>query len=129
MATRKSTQHLKRQRRAAGELEGDVMAALWATDEPLTPAEVLCAVDSGLAYNTVMTTLSRLHDKGMVARRPRGRAYAYRPSGDPSDMAARRMREVLDVESDRAGVLQRFVRSLSGKDEQVLRELIEREDA
>lgn len=105
------------------------MAALWATDEPLTPAEVLCAVDSELAYNTVMTTLSRLHDKGMVDRRPRGRAYAYRPTGDPSDMAARRMREVLDTESDRAGVLQRFVKSLSGNDEQLLRELIEREDA
>lgn len=105
------------------------MAALWATEDALTPAEVLSAVDAGLAYNTVMTILRRLHDKRMVDRQPRGRAFAYRPTGDPSDMAARRMREVLDVESDRAGVLQRFVKSLSGTDEQLLRELVEREDA
>lgn len=105
------------------------MAALWATEDAMTPAEVLSAVDTALAYNTVMTILRRLHDKGMVDREPRGRAYAYRPSGDPSDMAARRMRAVLDVEADRAGVLQRFVESLSPTDELLLRAAVENEDA
>src|SRR5215471_18289471 len=67
------------ERRAFGELEGQVLAALWAADRPLVPAEVLDAVGGDLAYTTVMTILVRLHDKGLIERHKAGRAYAYRP--------------------------------------------------
>lgn len=32
-----------------------------------------------LAYTTLMTTLDRLHRKGLLARRREGRAFVYRP--------------------------------------------------
>ena len=50
-------------RRARGELESEVMAALWSAGEPLTPAGVQAALGGGLAYNTVQTILSRLLEK------------------------------------------------------------------
>ena len=56
------------ERRAFGELEGQVLAARWAADRPLVPAEALDAVGGDLAYTTVMTILVRLHDKGLIER-------------------------------------------------------------
>ncbi|AHH98012.1 BlaI/MecI/CopY family transcriptional regulator [Kutzneria albida] len=114
----------ERQRRGHGELEAEVLAALWAADEALTANQVLGALGSGLAYTTVVTALSRLHAKGVLSRVPVGRAYAYRPVTDEPGMAARRMRQVLESEVDRQVVLARFVSELSEHDEQVLRQLL-----
>ncbi|MGH3825752.1 MAG: BlaI/MecI/CopY family transcriptional regulator, partial [Pseudonocardiaceae bacterium] len=50
-------EHAQPGRRAAGELEAEVLAALWAADGPLTAAHVRRAVSGGLAYNTVQTIL------------------------------------------------------------------------
>ena len=55
-------------RRPAGGLEAEVLAALWAIGRPLTPREVQRELGGELAYTTVMTTLTRLHDKGAVDR-------------------------------------------------------------
>jgi predicted transcriptional regulator len=100
------------------------MAALWAADGPLTPGDVHRVLGPGLAYTTVVTCLSRLHDKGVLTRRRVGRAYAYRPVADQPGLAARRMRQVLDAEDDRQVTLSRFVSELSAEDEQVLRALL-----
>src|SRR3977135_1309342 len=62
-------------RRAAGELEAEVLAALWAADGPLTTADVRHAVGGGLAYNTVQTILVRLYDKGLIDRLADGRRH------------------------------------------------------
>ena len=62
-----------RKRRARGELESEVMAALWAADRPLTPADVQVVLGGGLAYNTVQTILIRLLEKDLVRRDVRGR--------------------------------------------------------
>ena len=69
----------RNRRRGAGELENEVLAALWAAENPLTPREVQHALGEGLAYNTVQTILTRLHAKGAVQREPAGRAHAYTP--------------------------------------------------
>jgi predicted transcriptional regulator len=112
-------------RRPSGGLEGEVLAALWAAAGPLTPRAVQADLAGGLAYTTVMTTLSRLHEKGAVSRERVGRAYAYTPVLDQAGIAAARMRELLDAGGDRAAVLARFVGSLSGEDEVVLAEVLE----
>lgn len=111
-------------RRASGELEAAVLAALQAAGRPLPPAEVLDRVGGGLAYTTVVTILSRLHAKGVLERRKTGRAYAYAPVADEPGLAARRMARVLDGEADREAVLARFVSGLSGSDEQLLRRML-----
>jgi predicted transcriptional regulator len=114
-------------RRPAGGLEAEVLAALWAADGPLTPGEVQQELGGGLAYTTVMTALSRLHEKGAVDRRRSGRAYAYRPVLDQAGIAAARMRDVLDAGTDREAVLARFVGSLPEEDERLLADLLRQE--
>ncbi|MET8099186.1 BlaI/MecI/CopY family transcriptional regulator [Streptomyces sp. NPDC005236] len=111
-------------RRARGELEGSVLAALWSADLPLTARQVLQRLPAGLAYTTVLTILSRLYDKGMLVRHREGRGYAYAPVRDEASHTARRMRSLLDEGSDREAVLSRFVSELSAQDEQLLHELL-----
>jgi predicted transcriptional regulator len=118
----------KDDRRPAGELEAAVLAALWAADAPLTPAQVQLHLGSGLARTTVTTILSRLHEKGTLERERQGRGYAYRPIQDPPGLTARRMHSELDRDSDRQTVLARFVAQLSPDDEQVLRRLLEEDE-
>jgi predicted transcriptional regulator len=115
-------------RREAGELESEVLAALWATNEPMTPADVLAQLDGGLAYTTVMTTLTRLYEKGLVDRRRAGRGYAYSPNVREAELAARRIRALLDRGHDRAAVLQGFLSELSSDEERLLRELLDTDD-
>ena len=112
-------------RRAAGELAAAALAVLQAADRSLTPGEVLDRLGGGLAYSTVVTILSRLHDKGVLTRLRSGRAYSYAPVADEPGLAARRMRGVLDGEADRAAVLARFVSELSPADESLLRQMLD----
>jgi predicted transcriptional regulator len=116
-----------RTRRAAGELEGEVLAALWAADQPLTPAQLQGQLEGDLAYNTVHTILTRLQDKQLVMRVRDGGRRAYAPVKDAAQLAADRMRDVLEGGRDRAQILQRFVTSLSPADEQALRALLDRD--
>lgn len=113
-------------RRPPGALENEVLAALWAHDGPMTPAQVRDELGDDLAYTTVMTTLSRLYEKGLVSRTSAGRGYAYAPMVEEAQLAASRMQAVLDAGPDRAEVLTRFVGSLDSDDEKLLRGLLKR---
>ncbi len=114
--------------RPRGALEQEVLACLAAADGPLTPGDVLAELGGGLAYTTVMTTLSRLHAKGAISRQPAGRGYVYGLRGGQADaqdsMTARRMLKLLESGRDRAGVLSRFVADLNPEDEQLLGDLL-----
>ena len=66
----------RKEARARGSLEREVLMCLAAAGRPLTAADVQAEI-GGLAYTTVMTTLSRLHAKGAIERTLRGRAYEY----------------------------------------------------
>ncbi|HET9050578.1 MAG TPA: BlaI/MecI/CopY family transcriptional regulator [Candidatus Dormibacteraeota bacterium] len=112
-------------RRAPGWLENEVLAALWAASEPMTPSMVQAILPRDLAYTTVMTVLQRLHAKGLLRRHRAGRAFAYEPVLDAAEFAARQMRTALDRGSDRAAVLQRFLAGLSPDDEGLLHELLD----
>ncbi|KUN57909.1 CopY family transcriptional regulator [Streptomyces canus] len=116
-------------RRGRGELESDVLAALWAADGPLTAGQVREALPGDLAYTTVLTILSRLHDKEMLVRHREGRGYAYEPVRDEASHTAQRMRSLLEGGSDREAVLARFVSELSEQDEHVLHQLLSGHDA
>ncbi|MFD0574139.1 BlaI/MecI/CopY family transcriptional regulator [Kitasatospora gansuensis] len=112
-------------RRQAGELEGAVLAALWASQRPLTAPELQRALPAGLARTTVATILARLHDKGTVRRTRQGRAFAYSPVvEDPAALSAQRMHTELDRGDDRSGTLARFISRLSSDDEDLVRALL-----
>ncbi|MFB7454542.1 BlaI/MecI/CopY family transcriptional regulator [Streptomyces sp. NPDC056194] len=114
------------ERRPAGELEASVLAALWSAGTPLSAAQVRAAISQDLARTTVATLLTRLHEKGIVDRRPAGRGFVYFPVQDAHGLTARRMHRELDqVDGDRSIVLARFVEGLSAHDEAELRRLLE----
>ncbi|MCX4749227.1 BlaI/MecI/CopY family transcriptional regulator [Kitasatospora sp. NBC_01287] len=112
------------QRRANGALEARVLAVLQEVDEALTAGEVAERLGEDLARTTVVTTLSRMHDKGVLTREARGRAFAYRPVADSYGLTARRMHQLLAGESNREAVLERFVDEMDAGDEQLLRRLL-----
>lgn len=111
-------------RRLAGELEGEVLAALWAAGRPLVPAEVHAELGDDLAYSTVTTILHRLHRKGLVTRRSAGRGNAYSPAQDEAAHTAQAMHALLREGRDHAAVLARFVTGLSPDDERLLHQLL-----
>lgn len=100
------------------------MNLLHSTAGPLTPAEVRGRLGKDLAYTTVVTVLSRMHDKGLLRRAKDGRAFRYAPVADPHGMTARRMRQELEADSDPGAVLARFVDELPASDEELLRRLL-----
>jgi len=63
-----------------GSLEAQVMRVLWERPD-LSVREVLQLLPRGRsrAYTTVMTVMNRLAEKGLLERRPTGRAFIYRP--------------------------------------------------
>lgn len=115
---------MQQQRRQRGDLEQQILTVLAAADAPMTAAQVREALDPTLAYNTVLTVITRLHDKGEVTREPAGRAYAYRAVTDRAAVTAWRMQRLLDDDADRAAVLARFHGALSAADAALLAELI-----
>ncbi|MFC8260342.1 MULTISPECIES: BlaI/MecI/CopY family transcriptional regulator [unclassified Streptomyces] len=111
-------------RRAPGELESEVLAALWAAGEPVGAGVVREQVAGDPAYTTVLTILSRLHDKGLVTRKRAGRGYLYSPVRDEAGHAAAGMRDLLEHGGNRAAVLARFVSELPAEDEKLLEQLL-----
>lgn len=123
-------------RRARGELESEVLAALWAAQGPRTATEVQQALapgeaesEGGVAYNTVQTILTRLHDKGLVLREQQGRAHAYWPARGQAELAAEQMNQLMARGPSHTAVLQRFVSTLSAAEERTLRDLLDATDA
>lgn len=108
-------------RRPNGALEAEILGVLWDVEDPLTASQVLSQLPGDLAYTTVMTTLTRLHAKGVVSRQAIGRAYGYRPVEGRAEMAAHRMAEVLERTGEQVDVLSRFVARLKPSELDALR--------
>lgn len=111
-------------RRGAGELESEVLAMLWAADGTLTPREIRDALGGELAYNTVHTILTRLHDKGLVVRNADGRRGAWRTVPEAAARTADLMHDLMKRGPNHLAVLQQFVTALDPADERALRDLL-----
>lgn len=70
--------HMKGVKRALGELEAEVMDCLWAMPES-SVKEVWETISRKrtLAYTTIMTTMDRLYQKGLLQRVKAGKAFFY----------------------------------------------------
>lgn len=107
-----------------GALELRVLKALWECDGPQSVRDLQPAFQ-GIAYTTLMTTLDRLHRKGVLLREKKGRAFVYRPRCTPdtlrSDLAGQ---VLLDVFGDRAQqlkpILSFFIETVSREDRESL---------
>lgn len=99
-------------RRADGELETDVLRALWQLDRPASPGDVIDEMQTDLAYTSIATILTRLCDKDLATRSRTGRSYVYTAVSSEEDLTAQRISSVLDSASDRRTALAGFARSL-----------------
>ncbi len=120
------------ERRTPGPLESAVMAVVAAAGRPVAVTDVQQQLPGDPAYTTVMTTLSRLADKGALTQSREGRAFTYSLAAPPDAVddavTARRMRRLLSDGSDSAGVLARFVAELNPDEERLLADLLGRSD-
>jgi predicted transcriptional regulator len=108
-----------------GALEMRVMEALWRRAAPVSVRDLISDFD-GTAYTTLMTTLDRLHRKGVLHREKVGRAFVYEPRYSREAMesgVAVRALESLIERSSAEPVLSYFVDEVSRRDARLLDEL------
>ncbi|WCO68010.1 BlaI/MecI/CopY family transcriptional regulator [Iamia majanohamensis] len=111
-----------------GELEAAVMDVVWERGGWVSVSDVRSVLTQArpLSYNTVLTIMVRLFEKGRLERRRDGRAYLYQPLQSRERDAAARMEQVLDKTADRPAALASFVDSLGDADRRHLREVLNR---
>lgn len=109
-------------------LENAVMDVLWSSSEPLTVRHVLERLSTSrtLAYTTVQTTMDRLARKGLLIRRPEGKANAYHPASSREDHTAALMQKTLHEAPDAEAALLHFVERIDDDQERALRAALER---
>jgi len=108
-----------------GELERSIMEILWATADSLSAYDLQERLsDRKLAATTILTVLSRLENKGFVARSRDARPHRYTAAATREDHMAELMHEVLGGATDRMAVLERFVGQVSPAEAETLRRLL-----
>jgi len=109
-----------------GPLEARVLDALWARACPGSVRDLQPAFP-GVAYTTLMTTLDRLHRKGVLGREKHGRAFVYAPRESRERFqAARASGNLVPLLADREGagaILSFLVDAVSDQDQALLDEL------
>ena len=112
---------------AFGPLELRVLQALWRHGREATVRDLHGDFPS-IAYTTLMTTLDRLHRKGVLDRRKEGRAFAYWPKSSrdalQSELAHATLSDLLrSDEGSLRPIISMFVDAVSAKDAALLDEL------
>ena len=81
------------------ELEAAIMDVIWTRKlTRFCVGDVLSELSRQrtIAYTTVMTTLARLHDKGLLERERDGKRYLYTPKASRQEFLESTARDVLD---------------------------------
>jgi predicted transcriptional regulator len=109
-----------------GPLEARVLDALWTVGGSAT-VRTLQPHFPGAAYTTLMTTLERLHRKGVLTREKNGRAFIYQQRWSREDLLSRLANERLGalIAPDPAlqPLVSFFVDAVTRRDAEVLDQL------
>lgn len=109
-----------------GPLEARLLRALWRRGDA-TVRELVEDSVIQTAYTTVMTTLDRLHKKGLLDRVLDGRAFRYRPKQTEEEYNrgafAENLKKLLNSAPDGASPLSFLVDSVTQHDTKLLDEL------
>lgn len=109
-----------------GELQVQVMSAVWRLDSP-TVEEVRSALPPRYrgAYNTIQTVLNRLVERGLLTRRKVGNAFEYRPRLSEAEYLSRSISQTLAGASmdARQAALAQLIGGLKDSELSDLREL------
>ena len=111
-----------------GQLEQSVMDAMWRLRSG-TVHDVCEKLSQNRAYTTIMTTLDRLHKKGLLARTRHGRSFVYEPAIERQGLMAEKTRHfwdsLLSNQNDSRPVLSCFIDTVTEHDKSTLDELEE----
>ncbi|WP_322924291.1 BlaI/MecI/CopY family transcriptional regulator [Paenibacillus campi] len=79
-----------------GPLEAKIMDVLWDAEHPLTIKEVQHLLDQvkPLSFNTVMTVMNRLVEKGALHKQMEGKSFHYAPAESRADFLDHQSREL-----------------------------------
>ena len=110
------------------DLEAEIMDVVWSRglrDFAVSDVHETLERRREIAYTTVMTTLVRLHEKGVLERRRDGKRYLYTPRYTREEFVQATVREVLESLGSAAGrdALALLVETASTADEEALDEL------
>ena len=109
-----------------GALELRVLEAMWRRGGE-TAVRDLRAEFPAAAYTTLMTTMDRLHRKGVLERRKIGRAFVYRAAATRDELEGAVATELVQSLFDRSGaplpILSSLVDAVSDRDRALLDDL------
>ena len=108
-----------------GALELRVLDAMWRRGGEVAVRDLQSAFPA-LAYTTLMTTMDRLHRKGVLERRKVGRAFAYRVVSSRDELESGLVTSALQPLLQGANaepILSFFVEEVSRQDDRLLDEL------
>ncbi len=112
-----------------GPLEADIMQIVWKRQRVSVQDvyEALCEKRS-IAYNTVMTVMTRLAQKGILKRQKEGRAFIYSSTTSKSEVAKSMLQYIIDkiFGGSRAPVFSHLLedKTLSDEELRYLEELV-----
>lgn len=111
-----------------GSLESELMERMWTRGET-SVRDLHEELAPRLAYTTVMTTLDRLHKKGLLERRAVGRAFHYSAKLNKQEYDQQLTQHLLGIAMQETGsqekVMSCFVDYVSESDRKLLDELDE----
>jgi predicted transcriptional regulator len=109
-----------------GPLEWRVLEALWTREVPASVRDLTPGFPD-IAYTTLMTTLDRLHRKGVLSREKLGRAFVYRARLNRSEFESARagdaVRAALRNGGSLAPLASYLVDAVGDRDRELLDEL------
>jgi predicted transcriptional regulator len=113
---------------ALHDLEADVMDVVWGNEfDDFAVRDVLNVLqeDRDIAYTTVMTTVKRLFDKGLLDREKDGRRYLYSPTLTREQFHARVAVEVMNSlpDSSQEAAISALIGGVSEADPDLLEQL------
>ena len=110
-------------RKLLGELESEIMEIVWKKDEVTVRAIYESLLErKKIAYTTVMTTMSRLADKGVLLRKSEKIAHIYKAATTEKEFTESTTKNILKslLDDFPAPVISQFVADLNDvKDEEL----------
>lgn len=118
---------IKKINQVFGELEKEIMEVVWRLDS-VSVRDVLSELKKKkkLAYTTIMTVMSRLHDKKILKREIKGDTYIYAPVQDKKSFFSSVSKKIIAELINEFGkdlAIAQFINVLEGRDLEESKEL------
>jgi predicted transcriptional regulator len=109
--------------RSQGQLEGQVLDALWDLDAEATSQQLLESLGEDIALTSLLTVLSRLVEKELVTRRSgEGRALLFKAAVSREQHAADQLLKIIGATDNPALAFAHFAKGLDTKALKALRD-------